>query len=117
MIRLLKTFGVRRTLRILYIKHIKGQCRHCCDICQYWNECFDNIEWWAQMGDWILLEDGRPFNAQEVLVTHNYYGELEVECVRYLNGEWEQPDYGEWSYDDSSIIAWQPLPKPYTPIL
>lgn len=45
MIRLLKTFGLRRTLKVLYIKHIKGQCRHLCDTCQYYNECLDNIEW------------------------------------------------------------------------
>lgn len=45
MIRLLKAFGLRRTLKALYVKHIMGHCRHLCDTCKYHNECFDNVEW------------------------------------------------------------------------
>lgn len=43
MITLLKAFGLRKTLRVLYDKHILGHCRHCCDFCKYRNDCFDNV--------------------------------------------------------------------------
>lgn len=65
------------------------------------------------MSKWRLATKSKPKDNQVVLVTHNLNDELEVECVRYLNGEWEQADYGEWSIDEQYIIAWQPLPKPY----
>lgn len=30
--------------KILYIKWIKGECRHFCCVCKYRNQCFDNLE-------------------------------------------------------------------------
>ena len=42
---LLKRFGIRKTIKILYIKHILGQCPHNCGTCGYQNQCFDNFEY------------------------------------------------------------------------
>lgn len=30
--------------KILYIKWIKGECRHFCCMCKYRDQCFDNLE-------------------------------------------------------------------------
>ena len=30
--------------KILYIKWIKGACRHFCFMCKYRNQCFDNLK-------------------------------------------------------------------------
>ena len=30
--------------KILYIKWVKGECRHFCCVCKYRNQCFDNLE-------------------------------------------------------------------------
>ena len=35
---------LKRTLKVLYIKWIMGQCRHLCCVCKFHNQCFDNFE-------------------------------------------------------------------------
>ena len=35
---------IRRTFKILYIKWIKGECRHLCCVCKFHNMCYDNLE-------------------------------------------------------------------------
>ena len=34
----------RILLKILYLKWIKGVCRNLCCLCEYRNECYDNLE-------------------------------------------------------------------------
>jgi hypothetical protein len=34
---------IKILLHILYVKWIKGECRHICDFCKYHNECWDNV--------------------------------------------------------------------------
>lgn len=36
---------IKRILKIVYIKWVKGECRKICITCKYKNECFDNIEY------------------------------------------------------------------------
>lgn len=63
---------------------------------------------------WIPCSERLPENNTVVLVTY-ITDDLEfiVYCVKYVDGEWEQPDYSEWSLDKDMVLAWQPLPSPY----
>ena len=38
-------FFLKNYAKILYVKWIKGECRHFCFMCEYRNQCFDNLEW------------------------------------------------------------------------
>ena len=33
-----------KLFKILYIKWVKGECRHLCCLCKFRNECYDNLE-------------------------------------------------------------------------
>lgn len=41
--KLLIEFGVKRVLKILKWKWIKGNCRHICDFCRYSEKCFREL--------------------------------------------------------------------------
>lgn len=42
--KLLFEFGVKRVLRILKWKWIKGNCRHICDLCRFSSVCFTDLD-------------------------------------------------------------------------
>lgn len=35
---------ITRITKILYVKWVKGECRHLCCLCKYKNMCYDNLE-------------------------------------------------------------------------
>lgn len=65
---------------------------------------------------WIPCSERLPENNTVVLVTYitDDLGFI-VYCVKYIDEEWLQPDYSEWSLDKDMVLAWQPLPTPYQP--
>ena len=36
---------IKILLKILYVKWIKGECRHFCYHCEYSDECYENLEY------------------------------------------------------------------------
>lgn len=35
---------MKKFFKIMYIKWIKGECRHLCIKCKWQNECYDNLD-------------------------------------------------------------------------
>ena len=59
--------------------------------------------------DWILCSERLPDNDNKVLVTcRTQKGVLSVNRAYYWNGYW----HGSGSM--SGVIAWMPLPEPYS---
>jgi len=74
---------------------------------------------------WIPISKALPKSRGEYLVTVDFGGDTYVECLKYgkplmanreVKGECFYDSDDEWGdvvYDDTEIIAWMPLPKPY----
>lgn len=73
-------------------------------------------------GGWISCEDRLPEDGIDVLVWFEYfrYGEynrlFQTIGISFAhNGEWSGFVNGSSGWNQLSILAWQPLPKPYRP--
>ena len=42
--KLLFKFGIKRVLKILKYKWIKGKCKHICDLCKFSSICFTDLD-------------------------------------------------------------------------
>ena len=60
---------------------------------------------------WILTSECLPDNDDYVLVWHKR-GEMYLMC-HDKDGWWESVDGEGFSFEDSAIIAWKPLPDAY----
>ncbi len=63
---------------------------------------------------WIHITERKPENNTVVLITYLFKGELTVGSFRYVNGCFEEVYYSEWEVPFFDVIAWMPLPEPYT---
>lgn len=71
-------------------------------------------------GEWISVSERLPEDMQRVLVWFEYYRYGDFNCMwqtygfgYVCDGEWSSFINGETGWQDSRIIAWQPLPEPY----
>lgn len=69
----------------------------------------------AAQPQWVRVSDRLPTKADVILVTHAWPHtyDITVDVARYVEGEWKWDDDSPVS-DAYPIIAWMPLPEPYT---
>lgn len=74
----------------------------------------------ALEGEWIPANERLPDDMQRVLIWFEYYRYGDFNCMYQTygfgyvcDGKWSPFINGETGWQDYSIIAWQPLPKPY----
>ena len=73
-------------------------------------------------GEWIPVEERLPEEMQTVLVWFEYYRYGDYNCMfptygfcQYVcDGKWSQFINGETGWTNAHIIAWMPLPEPYS---
>lgn len=70
--------------------------------------------------EWIPVSERLPEDMQRVLIWFEYYRYGDFNCMYQTygfgyvcDGKWSPFINGETGWQDYSIIAWQPLPKPY----
>lgn len=70
--------------------------------------------------EWIPANERLPEDMQRVLIWFEYYRYGDFNCMYQTygfgyvcDGKWSPFINGETGWQDYSIIAWQPLPKPY----
>ena len=71
-------------------------------------------------GEWIPVSERLPEDMQRVLIWFEYYRYGDFNCMYQTygfgyvcDGEWSPLINGETGWQDSRIIAWQPLPESY----
>ena len=71
-------------------------------------------------GEWIPVGERLPEDMQRVLVWFEYYRYGDYNCMyqtygfgEVCDGKWSPFINGETGWQDTRIIAWMPLPKPY----
>lgn len=79
-----------------------------------------SIDWGIDNGEWIPASERLPDDMQRVLIWFEYYRYGDFNCMYQTyglgyvcDGKWSPFINGETGWQDYSIIAWQPLPKPY----
>lgn len=73
-------------------------------------ECFrigfkEGAEWHAKQSPWISVKERLPEEGKEVIVLYEYVSTLMVQTSFY------HKQYEVWSFGDSKIIAWMPIPS------
>ena len=62
-------------------------------------------EWHAKQSPWISVKERLPEEGKEVIVLYEYVSTLMVQTSFY------HKQYEVWSFGDSKIIAWMPIPS------
>jgi len=81
-----------------------------------------SLETERPQGEWIPVEERLPEVMQHVLVWFEYYRYGDYNCMfptygfcQYVcDGKWSQFINGETGWTNAHIIAWMPLPEPYS---
>ena len=76
-----------------------------------------------QPGEWITVNERLPEDMQKVLIWFEYYRYGDFNCMYQTygfgyvcDGKWSSFINGETDWQDSRVIAWQELPRPYKEI-
>lgn len=85
------------------------------------NEAIDKLwENFPKKSKWIPVSERLPEDMQKVLIWFEYYRYGDFNCMYQTygfgyvcDGKWSPFINGETGWQDSRIIAWQPLPEPY----
>ena len=80
-----------------------------------------NLETERPQGEWIPVEERLPEEMQTVLVWFEYYRYGDFNCMfptygfcYVCDGKWSPFINGETGWTNAHIIAWMPLPEPYS---
>lgn len=82
---------------------------------EYGNAMLDMINSQPKIGGWIPCSERLPEENGEYICTQEIYSlsnrklsGKSVKPVRFYNGQWRRAE-------NLKVIAWQPLPEPYSP--
>jgi len=67
----------------------------------------------ARQSIWTPVGEGLPETVMPVLVTCRTFDGPEIRVDKFIHSHSDGPGY--WDEHDDLVIAWRPLPQPFTP--